>query len=74
MLRSTAPTRVNLTWSARRSEPGCPRLTEWALPGTYHLHVAALAGQPQDLAFLLSAPSPAEVTRTAHPHQHHQGG
>ena len=62
--------RVTLTWNARRSEPGCPRLTAWALPGTYHLHVAALAGHPQDLTFLLGAPTPAEVTRTAHPHQH----
>ncbi len=70
VLRSVVPTRVKLTWSARRSEPGCPRLTQWALPGTYHLHVAALAGTPQDLTFLLRAPSPAEVTRTAHPHQH----
>ena len=70
VLRNTAPTRVKLTWSARRSEPGCPRLTQWALPGTYHLHVAALAGHPQDLTFLLSAPSPAEVTRTAQPHTH----
>ena len=43
------PTRVKLTWNARRSEPGCPARTEWALPGTYHLHVAALAGQPQDV-------------------------
>ena len=62
------PTRVRLTWDARRSEPGCPVQTEWALPGTYHLHVAALAGQPQDVTFLLTAPSPAEVTKTAHPH------
>jgi hypothetical protein len=69
VLRSAVPTRVKLTWNARRSEPGCPRLTKWALPGTYHLHVAALAGHPQDLSFLLTAPSPAEVTRTAHPHQ-----
>lgn len=71
VLRQTDPTRVKLTWDARRSEPGCPVRTEWALPGTYHLHVAALAGQPQDVAFLLTAPSPAEVTRTAHPHRHH---
>jgi hypothetical protein len=63
---------VRLTWDARRSEPGCPTQTEWALPGTYHLHVAALAGQPQDVTFLLSAPSPADVTKTAHPHQSHQ--
>lgn len=73
VLRQSQPTRVKLTWDARRSEPGCPVRTEWALPGTYHLHVAALAGRPQDVTFLLTAPTPPEVTRTAHPHQsrHH---
>jgi len=70
VLRLGDPVRVRLTWDARRSEPGCPVATKWALPGTYHLHVAALAGQPADVAFLLSAPSPADVTRTAHPRQH----
>jgi hypothetical protein len=70
VVRQADPTRVKLTWDARRSEPGCPLRTEWALPGTYHLHVAALAGRPQDVTFLLTAPTPAEVTRTAHPHQH----
>jgi len=72
VLRQGDPVRVRVTWSARRSEPGCPRLTEWALPGTYHLHVAALAGRPQDLTFLLDAPTPAEVTQTAQPHKHHR--
>jgi hypothetical protein len=61
---------VRLTWNARRSEPGCPKVTDWAMPGTYHLHVAALSGQPQDVTFVLDAPTPAEITRTAHPHQH----
>jgi hypothetical protein len=70
VLRQGAPERVSVIWSARRSEPGCPRLTAWALPGTYHLHVAALAGQPHDLPFLLEAPTPAEVTQTAEPHPH----
>ena len=73
VLRQAQPTRVRLTWDARRSEPGCPVRTAWALPGTYHLHVAALAGQPQDVTFLLTTPSPAEVTRTAHPHHGHHG-
>jgi hypothetical protein len=68
VLRQGDSARVRLTWDARRSEPGCPVQTQWALPGTYHLRVAALAGQPQDVAFLLTAPSPAHVTRTAHPH------
>jgi len=71
VLRLGDPVRVRLTWDARRSEPGCPVQTQWALPGTYHVHVAALAGHPQDVAFLLSAPRPADVTRTAHPRQHH---
>jgi hypothetical protein len=74
VLRLGEPVRVRLTWDARRSEPGCPGATKWALPGTYHVHVAALAGQPADVAFLLSAPSPADVTRTAHPKQHDGSG
>ena len=68
VLRSAQPTQVRITWDAKRSEPGCPRLTEWALPGTYHLHVAALGGRPQEVTFLLTTPAPPEVTRTAHPH------
>jgi hypothetical protein len=71
VVRQADPTRVKLTWDARRSEPGCPVQTDWALPGTYHLDVAALAGQPQDVSFLLTAPTAAEVTRTAHPHHGH---
>ena len=68
VLRQGGSTRVKLTWNAMRSEPGCPRLTQWAMPGTYHLHVSALAGHPQDVPFVLTAPSPVEVTKTAHPH------
>ena len=71
VVRQDDPVRVKLTWNAMRSEPGCRGLTQWALPGTYHLQVAALAGQPQDVTFLLTAPSPAEVTKTVHPHHHH---
>jgi len=68
VVRQSQPTRVRLTWDAQRSAPGCPARSVWALPGTYHLQVAALAGRPQSVTFLLTAPSPAEVTRTAHPH------
>ncbi|WP_151083612.1 hypothetical protein [Nocardioides cynanchi] len=70
VLRNNVPTRVELTWNARRSEPGCPAVTDWAKLGTYHLHVAALAGQPQDVTFTLVAPLPPEVTKTVHPHRH----
>jgi hypothetical protein len=57
VVRQGTPTRVKVTWDARRSEPGCPVETAWALPGTYHLDVAALGGQPQETAFLLTAPT-----------------
>jgi hypothetical protein len=70
VLRQSAPTRVRLTWDARRSEPGCPRLTDWARLGTYHLYVAALAGQPQEATFTLVTPPPTEITKTASPHPH----
>jgi hypothetical protein len=68
VLRNTQVTSVRVTWNAKRSEPGCPRATAWALPGTYHLHVAALGGEPQETTFLLTTPAPSEVTRTAKPH------
>jgi hypothetical protein len=70
VLRQGQPTRGRLTWNARRSAPGCPVQTDWALPGTYHLHVAALAGQPQDVTFALDLPTAPTITRTAHPHGH----
>jgi hypothetical protein len=72
VLRQSSPTRVTLTWDAQRSQPGCPVHSLWALPGTYHLHVAALAGAPQSVTFMLAAPTPAQVTRTAHPHNRHR--
>jgi hypothetical protein len=77
VLRNSAPTRVKLPWNARRSEPGCPKVTDWAKLGTYHLHVAALSGQPQDVTFTLVAPSPPQVTKTVHPKhpkKHHGHG
>jgi hypothetical protein len=70
VLRSSVPTRVRITWDARRSEPGCPRLTDWARLGTYHLDVAALAGQPQEVTFVLQAPPTPQVTQTAQPRHH----
>jgi hypothetical protein len=73
VLRQSTPTRVRLTWDARRSEPGCPARTAWARTGTYHLEVAALAGQPQDVTFLLTAPSQATGTTTTRSSSGHDG-
>ena len=77
VLRNTQVTPVRVTWNAKRSAPGCPRMTAWAIAGTYHLYAAALGGEPQETTFELTTPAPATVTRTAHPktpNQHHQGG
>lgn len=78
VLRNTQVTPVKVTWNARRSEPGCPKQTAWALAGTYHLHAAALGGEPQEATFVLATPTAPVVTRTAHPHtgkkQQHNGG
>jgi hypothetical protein len=77
VLRNTQVTPVKLTWNAKRSEPGCPRMTAWAVAGTYHLRAAALGGEPQETTFELTTPAAPVVTRTAHPHtgkKHQQGG
>jgi hypothetical protein len=67
VLRQDSPTRVRLTWDARRSEPGCPVQTEWAHTGTYHLQIAALGGQPQEATFLLTAPDQTDSTTSTAP-------
>jgi hypothetical protein len=72
VLRQASPTQVKLTWNARRSEPGCPVQTEWARPGTYHLEIAALGGQPQEATFLLTAPSPGDNATSGTNHGHHE--
>jgi hypothetical protein len=41
----------------RRSEAGCPKATSWALPGWYHVAVAAFDGEPADVQFRLRRPS-----------------
>ncbi|MFI2708155.1 hypothetical protein ACH5WX_11480, partial [Nocardioides sp. CER28] len=40
---------VNVAWNSRRSDESCSSHTKWAMPGYYHLSVAALGGEPQDL-------------------------
>lgn len=58
---------VYVTWNAKRSDDTCSRLTEWALPGWYHVKVAALGGEPADEQFELVAPQPGTVTQTVTP-------
>lgn len=67
VIRSNVSTLLEVTWSARRSDDECSRLTDWAMPGWYFVEAAALAGEPSDLQFQLSAPEPEVVTETVDP-------
>ena len=66
--RDTVAT-TELTWGGRRSDAECSRLTDWALPGWYHVTVSALAGEPRSSQFELRAPTPATVTASPEPKQ-----
>lgn len=67
VIRNNVSTEVEVTWSGRRSDEDCSRLTEWAMPGWYFIEAAALAGEPSDLQFELTTPRPEVVTETVDP-------
>ncbi len=59
VVRNNVATMVDVTWSAKRSDDDCnTRYTEWAMPGWYYVEASALAGEPSDLHFELTAPDP----------------
>ncbi|WP_165821151.1 hypothetical protein [Nocardioides gansuensis] len=67
VVRQAVDTPVVVTWNARRSDEECSGLTEWALPGYYHVEAAALAGEPTNVQFELVRPSSAVITKTVTP-------
>ena len=67
VLRNQGTTTVEVVWSSRRSDDSCSKLTDWALPGFYHVTAAALAGEPRDLQFELEAPVAPTVTASPEP-------
>ncbi len=66
VIRNNVSTEVEVTWSAKRVDSDC-NLTDWAMPGWYYIEAAALAGEPSDLQFELTAPEPEVVTETVDP-------
>jgi len=58
VVRRDTDTVVNVGWSSRRSDEDCSSHTKWAMPGYYHVTVAALGGEPQDVQFALTKPRP----------------
>ena len=74
VVRRDTTTKLKLTWpEAKRSDDTCSRRTGWALPGYYHVEVAALAGEPTDEQFKLEAPTGPVITRSPSPHQEPSG-
>ncbi len=67
VVRRDVATFVNVVWHGKRSDSTCSPRTQWALPGWYHVHVAALGGEPADEQFELTAPPQPTVTVTATP-------
>lgn len=70
VVRRAATTKVAFIWhEAKRSDETCSNRTDWAMPGWYHVTAAALAGEPSDVQFQLTTPTPETVTKTATPKQ-----
>jgi hypothetical protein len=67
VVRQAVTTTVGVTWSSRRSDETCSKLTEWAMPGFYHVTAAALGGEPSDAQFELQTPTAVTITKTASP-------
>ncbi|WP_203337176.1 hypothetical protein [Nocardioides limicola] len=65
--RQEVPGVATMRWSARRSDAECSNRTSWALPGWYHLEVAAFGGEPAKVQFQLRKPQPKVVTKTTAP-------
>lgn len=67
VLRSGKAAFVEVTWPGRRSNSDCSRMTDWAVPGWYHVSAAALGSDPVTEQFELKAPIPETITPTPTP-------
>lgn len=64
VVRRTQATAVPVIWSSKRSDDYCTNRTAWVLPGTYEVAAAAFGGEPTEVTFELTAPTPQVVTST----------
>lgn len=69
VVRKAVTTNIGIKWNAKRSDETCSKFTAWAMPGWYHVTAAALGGEPSDLQFELTRPTPATITKTVQPSQ-----
>ncbi|MEO5853300.1 MAG: hypothetical protein ABIQ15_12375 [Nocardioides sp.] len=74
VVRQDLGTTVGVRWNGKRSDATCSALTEWALPGYYHVVAAALAGEPTDVQFKLTRVATTVITTTITPSPKAGGG
>lgn len=60
VVRSAVTSTYELRWNTRRSDKGCPQLTEYAQPGDYRVTAGSFGGEPEYVIFDLAAPSAPE--------------
>lgn len=64
---------VPITWDGKRSGSDCTEQTDWAKLGWYHVKAAAYAGEPTDVQFELTRPTPVTVVKTVEPEPEKRG-
>jgi hypothetical protein len=67
VVRSAAPTTIQLGWSGRGSDASCSGSTDWALPGTYQVEAAAVGSEPSQADIKLTTPPRPVVIKTIPP-------
>ena len=67
VVRSAAPTTIQVAWNGRSSDARCSRTTAWALPGAYQVAAAAIGSEPSTAAIRLTVPERPVVIKTVEP-------
>ncbi|MDP2772594.1 MAG: hypothetical protein Q8O61_03480, partial [Nocardioides sp.] len=68
VVRRAVTAGITMVWKdTRRSDDKCSKLAGWALPGYYHVAAAALGGEPTDVQFRLTKPTPEVIVQTVPP-------
>jgi hypothetical protein len=67
VVRSGAPTTIQVSWSGRYSDSECSRSTDWAPQGTYQAMAAVIGSEPTSATFKLIAPPRPVITVTPKP-------
>lgn len=67
VVRSAAPSTIQVGWNGRRSDSGCDRSAAWALPATYQVMAAAIGSEPGTGSVKLTVPERPVVIKTIQP-------